>query len=156
MAQRFATALAGNLGVDPACVITAHEDVPLLLAAETALPVNVDPLRADLKRPDERARLARLLQQGLDRPAGFVLPLRAAASDGDSVAPGAAAAGRCAAAACTCRRANRRWDCACRCPRCPTCCRPTPIPSATSTLSPRAVCCRIPRRCRRARPRRAL
>jgi len=84
MAQRFATALAGNLGVDPACVITAHEDVPLLLAAETALPVNVDPLRADLKRPDERARLARLLQQGLDRPAGFVLPLRAAASDGDS------------------------------------------------------------------------
>jgi uncharacterized protein (DUF2126 family)/transglutaminase-like putative cysteine protease len=76
-AQRFAAALAGALGVDPAFVITAHEDIPHLLAAESALPVNVDPLQADLTQPNERARLARLLQQGLDRPAGFVLPLRA-------------------------------------------------------------------------------
>jgi uncharacterized protein (DUF2126 family)/transglutaminase-like putative cysteine protease len=82
-AQRFATALAANLGLDTACVITAYEDVPLLLASESALPANADPLRADLRKGDERARLARLLQQGLDRPAGFVLPLRVATRDGD-------------------------------------------------------------------------
>ena len=82
-AQRYAAALAANLGLDAAGVITAYEDVPLLLAAESALPVNADPLCADLEKPDERARLARLLQQGLDRPAGFVLPLRAASPDGE-------------------------------------------------------------------------
>ena len=76
-AQRFAATLATGLGLDPAWVITAHEDVPQLLGTESALPANVDPLQGDLTRPDERARLARLLQQGLDRPAGFVLPLRA-------------------------------------------------------------------------------
>src|SRR5262249_15295108 len=80
--QRFATTLAGRLGIDPAYVLTAYEDVPKLLAAESALPENIDPLQADLTQPTERARLARLLQQGLDRPAGFVLPLRAVASDG--------------------------------------------------------------------------
>ncbi len=82
--QRFAAALAGALGLDPAFVITAHEDVPQLLGIESALPVNADPLQADLTQPTERARLARLLQQGLDRPAGFVLPLRAAARKGDA------------------------------------------------------------------------
>jgi len=74
--ERFTKALATRLGLDPSYVITAYEDVPKLLASEAALPVNADPLKADLSKPDERARLARLLQQGLDRPAGFVLPLR--------------------------------------------------------------------------------
>jgi uncharacterized protein (DUF2126 family)/transglutaminase-like putative cysteine protease len=85
-AQRFAATLAGRLGLDPAYVLTVYEDVPKLLAAESALPDNVDPLQADLTQPTERARLARLLQQGLDRPTGFVLPLRAKPTDGvDSV-----------------------------------------------------------------------
>jgi len=80
-AQRLATELAGELGIDAAHVITAYEDVPKLLVAEAALPANADPLQADLSKPAERARLARLLQQGLDRPAGFVLPLKAIAHD---------------------------------------------------------------------------
>ena len=75
--ESFATLLATGLGLAPSAVITAYEDMPKLLAAEAALPVNADPLKADLTKYDERARLARLLQQGLDRPAGFVLPLRA-------------------------------------------------------------------------------
>jgi len=78
-AQRFATTLAAGLGLAPAFVITAYEDVPQLLGTESMLPDNVDPLRADLAEPSERARLARLLQRGLDRPVGFVLPLRAVA-----------------------------------------------------------------------------
>ena len=81
-ARRFAVTLAGSLSLDPAYVVTAYEDVPKLLSSESALPENVDPLQADLTQPTERARLARLLQQGLDRPAGFVVPLRAVANDG--------------------------------------------------------------------------
>ena len=68
-------------------MITAYEDVPKLLAAEAALPPNADPLAADLARPDERARLARLLLQGLDRPVGFVLPLRANPARGGDAPP---------------------------------------------------------------------
>ena len=83
-------------------MITAFEDVPKLLAAEAALPPNADPLLADLAKPDERARLARLLLQGLDRPAGFVLPLRAPAARGRTRGrPGAAVPGRCGASAST-------------------------------------------------------
>ncbi|MEO8305483.1 MAG: transglutaminase family protein [Betaproteobacteria bacterium] len=84
--RQFATALATALGVDSAFVITAYEDVPKLLIDESALPPNIDPLQADLTQPNERARLARLLQQGLDQPAGFVLPLRALLREGESVA----------------------------------------------------------------------
>jgi uncharacterized protein (DUF2126 family)/transglutaminase-like putative cysteine protease len=76
-ARRFATMLAEMLDLDPSLVITAFEDVPHLLGIDSALPANADPLRADLSQPTERARLARLLQQGIDRPAGFVLPLAA-------------------------------------------------------------------------------
>jgi uncharacterized protein (DUF2126 family)/transglutaminase-like putative cysteine protease len=82
-AHHFATALTAGLGLDPGFLITAHEDVPKLLATEAALPSNLDPLQADMTQPTERARLARLLQQGLDTPAGFVLPLRAAAAGDD-------------------------------------------------------------------------
>ena len=89
--QRFAAGLAQRLGLDASCVITAFEDVPKLLATEAALPSNADPLgdphRADLGKPDERARLARLLLQGLDRPAGFVLPLRPAPPDSEPGQP---------------------------------------------------------------------
>ena len=84
--KRFATMLADRLGLAPAFVITAYEDVPQLLGTESMLPSNVDPLRADLGEPSERARLARLLQQGLDRPAGFVLPVRAVAGEDGSAA----------------------------------------------------------------------
>ena len=78
-AQTFTTGLATALGLPDTLVITAYEDVPKLLKEEAALPVNADPLRANLSDGSERARLARLLQAGLDQPCGFVLPLKAAA-----------------------------------------------------------------------------
>jgi uncharacterized protein (DUF2126 family) len=84
-AQAFTRALAGTLGLAPGFVITAHEDIAELLAQEAALPVNCDPLAADLTRPDERARLARLLRMGLERPVGYVLPLKAVPGAGDAV-----------------------------------------------------------------------
>jgi uncharacterized protein (DUF2126 family)/transglutaminase-like putative cysteine protease len=75
-AGTFARALAQRLALPPDRVITAYEDVPKLLRDEAALPENVDPLDADLAKPSERARLARLLLAGLDTPAGHVLPIR--------------------------------------------------------------------------------
>ena len=77
-AQAFLLRLAPRLGLPASLVITAFEDVPKILATEAALPVNLDLLASDLADPGERARLARLLSAGLDRPAGLVLPLKAA------------------------------------------------------------------------------
>jgi uncharacterized protein (DUF2126 family)/transglutaminase-like putative cysteine protease len=76
-AQAYGERLAQSLGLPPSLLITAYEDVPKLLVAEAALPANADPLAADLAKPDERARLARILTAGLGSPAGLVLPLRA-------------------------------------------------------------------------------
>ena len=78
-ARDFTNALAVALGLPSELVLTAYEDVPRLLKDEVALPINADPLQADLSDPEQRSRLARLLLGGLDRPAGFVLPLKAVA-----------------------------------------------------------------------------
>ncbi|MFO1414332.1 MAG: transglutaminase family protein [Burkholderiales bacterium] len=77
----FAERLVHALGLPASLLVPAYEDVPLSLAAEAALPVNVDPLKADLTKPDERARLARQLRRGLAEPVGYVLPLRAAVDE---------------------------------------------------------------------------
>ncbi len=86
-AKAFGERLATALGLPPSMLIAAYEDVPRLLETEAALPDNVDPMKADLAEPTERARLARLLRAGLGKPAGFVLPLRATegARDGKGV-----------------------------------------------------------------------
>ncbi|MCF7983924.1 MAG: transglutaminase family protein [Thiohalocapsa sp.] len=73
---RFVETLAVKLGVDPSHAQPAHEDVFYYLWREARLPVNVDPLDSKLKDPIERARIARLFSQGLDRVAGHALPLR--------------------------------------------------------------------------------
>jgi len=65
-----------RLGLDDAAVIPAYEDVVYHLWAEGSLPTDIDPLKADLKDPIERQRLARLLAGGLNEPAGYILPLR--------------------------------------------------------------------------------
>ena len=75
-AQRFIATLARKLGVSPEHAVPAHEDVFYYLWKESRLPANVDPLDTKLKDPIERARIARLFSQGLDRIAGYALPLR--------------------------------------------------------------------------------
>jgi uncharacterized protein (DUF2126 family)/transglutaminase-like putative cysteine protease len=81
-AKDFTRQLAVSLGLPEEFVVTAHEDAPHLLRQEAALPVNADPLKANLRTPDDRARLARLLLAGLDTPCGFVLPLKATGGEG--------------------------------------------------------------------------
>ena len=80
--QRFISALAGRLGIDANKCIPGYEDVLYYLWREGQLPVNVDPLKSRLDSPEERARLARLFDQGLDKVIGHVLPLRRGQSAG--------------------------------------------------------------------------
>jgi len=81
-ARAFIDALAKRLQLPSGYVLTVYEDVSKVLLEESALPENVDPLGADLAQPGERARIARLLRAGLDKPAGFVLPLKAVVEEG--------------------------------------------------------------------------
>jgi len=81
-AKRLIEAIAGRLGLSAEFTMPAFEDTWQALDQESKLPTNVDPLKADLKDGDERARLAAQLRRGLNEPTGFVLPLRAATVDG--------------------------------------------------------------------------
>jgi len=74
-AQQFVTALAQRLGVNPELRIPGYEDIWYHLWKERRLPVNVDPLQNKLGDADERKRLARIFEQGLDKIVGYALPL---------------------------------------------------------------------------------
>ena len=74
-AERFAQALAAQLRVPEESLQPAFEDPWHYVHEEALLPVGVDPLRADLKSPEERRRLARVLDRGLSKATGYVLPL---------------------------------------------------------------------------------
>ena len=63
-------------GVGPQHAIPAYEDVWHYLWRERRLPVNVDPLKSELKDEAERARLSRIFEQGLGQVVGYVLPLQ--------------------------------------------------------------------------------
>ena len=80
-AASFAAELTKTLRLPANSAIAAYEDVLLQAQREQALPRNLDPLQADLKAPEERRRLARLLERGLGQVAGYVLPLKAADYD---------------------------------------------------------------------------
>lgn len=73
-AAALAGELAARLGLS-GLVQVAYEDAWRFLQDEARLPVEIDPLQAALDDPEARRRLARVLAQGLGRPAGYVLPL---------------------------------------------------------------------------------
>jgi uncharacterized protein (DUF2126 family)/transglutaminase-like putative cysteine protease len=75
-AERFITSLARALGVETSHVIPAFEDIWYYLWKERRLPLNVDILTSKLADEQERARLARIFERGLDHVVGYVLPLR--------------------------------------------------------------------------------
>jgi len=80
-AERFLARIAVELGFDPKYVFPAYEDAFYYLWRERRLPVNVDPFDSELKDPMERARLAKVFEQGLDRVIGHVLPIARTADD---------------------------------------------------------------------------
>jgi uncharacterized protein (DUF2126 family)/transglutaminase-like putative cysteine protease len=75
-AERFAESAAEKLGVDAEYILPAFEDPSHWLQKEAALPPNVDPSDSKLSDPEERARMARVFDQGLNVPKGFVLPIQ--------------------------------------------------------------------------------
>ena len=75
-AEGAAIEIAVRLGIEPAFVQPAYEDVDYWLIREGELPVNVDPLDSKLDDPEERARLRRVFERGLSQPTGFVLPIQ--------------------------------------------------------------------------------
>ncbi|MFZ3204256.1 MAG: transglutaminase family protein [Pseudomonas sp.] len=80
-ARRFTAELVKILGLPANCPIPAYEDVVQQAQLEQGLPNNLDPLQLDLKAPEARQRLARLLEQGLGEVVGYVLPLATKALD---------------------------------------------------------------------------
>jgi uncharacterized protein (DUF2126 family)/transglutaminase-like putative cysteine protease len=74
-ARLVAAALAERLGLS-AFLLAAFEDPWRFLQEEASLPIDVDPMSADLEDSEERRRLARVLDRGLAAEVGFVLPLR--------------------------------------------------------------------------------
>ncbi len=73
-AQRFVRALEAQLGL-PQTAIEGYEDPWIAIVHEMNLPLDVDPLRAELEDPEERRTLARMLGRGLKTPVGYALPL---------------------------------------------------------------------------------
>ncbi len=75
-ARRFAEQLTTQLGIKQKYLVSAYEDVFYWIWKEGTVPANLDPLKAKLKDPLERRALAKILEQGLDNPAGYALPLK--------------------------------------------------------------------------------
>lgn len=76
VAQTFISELCGRLGVDRQHAVAAYEDTWYYLWKERRLPVNVDPLDNKLSNAEDRARLAKVFEQGLEKIVGYALPLR--------------------------------------------------------------------------------
>jgi uncharacterized protein (DUF2126 family)/transglutaminase-like putative cysteine protease len=74
-AQRFLRDVATRLGLSPTFVFAAYEDAFYYMWREQRLPSNVDPFESRLENAGERARLVRIFERGLDRPAGYVFPV---------------------------------------------------------------------------------
>jgi uncharacterized protein (DUF2126 family) len=74
-AQAFAAALCDTLGLPRDSAIPAYEDAAHFLLAERKLPVGIAAEDNALADPEARDRLARVFEQGLGRPVGYVLPL---------------------------------------------------------------------------------
>lgn len=75
-AAAFITHLARELGVNPAHCSPGHEDALYYLWKERRLPPELTPANNKLENPEERARLARVYEHGINRVVGYALPLR--------------------------------------------------------------------------------
>ena len=74
-AEQFMTRFADRLGVEQKWVRPAYEDLWHVIEQEQKLPVDVDPRSIDPDDSEERRRLARALERGVNTPVGYILPL---------------------------------------------------------------------------------
>jgi len=75
-AERFAVTLAQQLDLPPDAAVPAYEDPAHFLLIEQKLPLNLDPADNKLEDPQERARVIKVFERGLDKPAGYVMPIQ--------------------------------------------------------------------------------
>jgi len=75
-AKSFMKLLTKELHIDPKNINPTYEDPFYFLWEESKTPINVDPLKVDLKSPLERQKLAELLNTGLNEPVGYVVPIK--------------------------------------------------------------------------------
>ena len=74
-AKEFISILSSVLGVSDENVIPAYEDPIYYIMKEAELPIDIDPLKFDLKDPLERRTIAEKLTKGLNNVVGYVLPI---------------------------------------------------------------------------------
>ena len=74
-AEEFIYALGERLACGTDWIMPAFEDVWYYLWKERRLPTNTDPFKSHLKNEEDRVRLAKIFEQGLDKIVGYVLPL---------------------------------------------------------------------------------
>jgi uncharacterized protein (DUF2126 family) len=86
-ARAFGTRLTQHLGLDAQWLLPGYEDNWYYLWKERRLPTNVDPLKSKLSDAQERERLAKVFEQGLDKVIGYALPIERAAPWGWASGP---------------------------------------------------------------------
>lgn len=74
-AEQFAITLAKFLNIDSRFVHPAFEDAFYFLWEEGKVPLNLDPYKANLADALERKKLAEILNRGMDKPVGYVIPI---------------------------------------------------------------------------------
>ncbi|MCI4661644.1 MAG: transglutaminase family protein [Neomegalonema sp.] len=77
-AERFIHGLCDALGIDGENAQPAYEDPAEFLLKERKLAPNLDPQDNKLDDPEERRRLSRVFERGLEKPVSYVLPIQAA------------------------------------------------------------------------------
>jgi uncharacterized protein (DUF2126 family)/transglutaminase-like putative cysteine protease len=75
-AEALARGIAQRLRIEPDYVVPAFEDPEILRKKEETLPDNVTATDSKIEDPEERARIARIHERGLNTPAAFVLPVQ--------------------------------------------------------------------------------
>lgn len=74
-AKTFLTALARIMGVPESYILDAREDTPYYLWKDGRMPLSDNMMVADVFEKTERERLQKLMDEDLNTPVGFVLPL---------------------------------------------------------------------------------
>lgn len=74
-AKKFISTLSLILGISDENIIPAFEDPIYYIMKEAELPIDIDPLKYDLKDPLERRTIAQKLTYGLNNEVGYVLPV---------------------------------------------------------------------------------
>ena len=74
--ERFIHALAVAMDMDPKWIMPGYEDALYYMWRERKLPSNVTPTNNQLENELERARLAKIFSQGLNRVIGHTMPVQ--------------------------------------------------------------------------------